>query len=117
MRWRDIKTTNVLLLLILLVLLAGFGFLVPILWIVAAVIAIWFFIFLVVRFFAIFKPHIRWFIVASITGLIGFLGNRQEMPAGTFFSVVALISFFCGIGSLLNRRDAEEIERKYKRTR
>lgn len=38
---RDSETTNLLLLLILFVLLIGFGFLVPILWIVGAVIGLW----------------------------------------------------------------------------
>ena len=41
---RDRETTNLLLLLILFVLLIGFGFLVPILWIVGAVIGVWMFV-------------------------------------------------------------------------
>jgi len=38
---KDIETTNFLLLLILFVLLAGFGFLAPILWIVGAALGVW----------------------------------------------------------------------------
>lgn len=38
---RETETTNILLLLILLVVLAGFGFLTPILWVFAAVVGLW----------------------------------------------------------------------------
>lgn len=38
---RDTETTNILLLLILVVLLAGFGFITPILWVFAGVVGLW----------------------------------------------------------------------------
>ena len=41
---RNTETTNILLLLILLVALAGFGFLAPILWVLGGVLGLWFLI-------------------------------------------------------------------------
>ena len=136
---KETETTNFLLLLILLVLLAGFGFLLPIFWALAGIVGLWL-LFKILSVFVegvssvfetiatslenLFSPFWRflksilwndlfqWVLLISIAGLSiwSYYSTQQE----GYLIFVVFSSLFL-IFKLINRWDSMRIERKYSK--
>lgn len=136
---RDTETTNILLLIILLVVLAGFGFLAPIFWVLAGLVGLWLllnilgaiasgigaFVDTVENYLArIFSPvwrmakafagndTVQWCLLIGAAGIslwLYFTTQKDGYIAALIF--LALMALF----KLVSRLDNMIINRKYKR--